>query len=175
MPNTLEVLQQLLIRKNISTLPVLLAVLPNPASLATQQIRSSLGPNVDLLYCFYRNDSYEAPSSYIIKSLDTDSRTLVNYNELEEMTVSEFQQVTEKLASRGEVIYHFEGRIPDVTARCMDYIRIHYPEVRISVEVEKASRDGLQALATKADAVFYSKSWAKVGVLFATKAFLLIS
>jgi ketohexokinase len=171
-PNTLEVLQQLLTRKNISALPVLLAVLPNSASLAAQQIRSSLGPDVDLLHCFYRNDSFEAPSSYIIRSLDTDSRTIVNYNELEEMTVSEFQQVTEKLASRGEVIYHFEGRIPDVTARCMDYIRIHHPEARISVEVEKPSRDGLQALAQKADAIFYSKSWAKVGGIVRYEAFV---
>ena len=171
MPNTLEVLQQLLTKKNISTPLVLLAVLPNSVSLATQQIRSSLGPNVDLLHCFYRNDSFEAPSSYIIKSLDTDSRTLVNYNELDEMTVSEFQQVAEKLASRTELIYHFEGRIPDVTARCMEFIRLHHPEATISVEVEKPSRDGLQALAQKADAVFYSKSWAKVGRIVRYKAF----
>jgi ketohexokinase len=170
-PNTLEVLQQLLTMKDISTLPILLAVLPNSASRATQHIRSSLGPNVDLLHCFYRDDSFEAPSSYIIKSLDTDSRTIVSYNELEEMTVSEFRQVTEKLASRREVIYHFEGRIPEVTAKCMDYIRIHDPEARISVEVEKPGRDGLQALAQKADAVFYSKSWAKVGGIVRYKAF----
>lgn len=171
MPNTLEVLQQLLTRRNISTVPVLLAVLPNSVSLASQQIRSSLGPHVNLSHCFYRNDSLEAPSSYIIKSLDTDSRTIVNYNELEEMTVSEFQQVTEKLASRRGMIYHFEGRIPDVTAKCMNYIRIHHIEARISVEVEKPGRDGLQALAQKADAVFYSKSWAKVDVLFVTNNF----
>lgn len=158
-------------RKKISTLLVLLSVLPDSASLASQQIRSSLSPNVDLSNCFYRKDSFEAPSSYIIKSLNTDSRTIVNYNELKEMTVSEFEQITAKLASTGEVIYHFEGRIPVVTAKCMDYIKIHCPAARISVEVEKAGRGGLQALAQKADAVFYSKSWAKVGGMFATKPF----
>jgi hypothetical protein len=84
------------------------------------------------------------------------------------MNVSEFENVADKLASStdGQMIYHFEGRIPDVTVKCMDYVRNHYPEAKISVECEKPNREGLQALAQKADIVFYSKSWARVSQVY---------
>ena len=55
-----------------------------------------------------------------------------------------------------------QGRIPDVTLACIRYLRERHPSVRISVEVEKPGRPGLQELAAEADAVFYSKSWAQV-------------
>jgi len=44
----------------------------------------------------------------------------------------------------------------------MQYLRQRYPRVRISVEVEKPGRVGLQELAAEADVVFYAKSWAQV-------------
>ena len=44
----------------------------------------------------------------------------------------------------------------------MKYLRERYPLSRISVEVEKPGRPGLQELAAEADVVFYSKSWANV-------------
>ena len=56
----------------------------------------------------------------------------------------------------------YKGRIPDVTLWSMQYLRKHHPAVRISVEVEKPGREGLQDLAALADVVFYSKSWAQV-------------
>lgn len=55
-----------------------------------------------------------------------------------------------------------KGRIPDVTLNCIQYLRQRYPEVRVSVEVEKSGREGLQKLAEEADVIFYSKSWAMV-------------
>ncbi|ERF75702.1 hypothetical protein EPUS_01532 [Endocarpon pusillum Z07020] len=160
-PNTLEVLQQVLRWKSISAPLILLAVLPNRSSPATEEIRASLGPHVDFAHCFYRKTSSVAPSSYIFKSLATDSRTLVNYSDLEEMNTSEFEQAISKFANQPDSIYHFEGRIPDVTAECIDCIRIRDPKATISVEVEKPNREGLQRLAQKADVVFYSKSWAQ--------------
>jgi ketohexokinase len=45
----------------------------------------------------------------------------------------------------------------------MRYLRQRFPAIRISVEVEKPARAGLQDLAADADVVFYSKSWAQVG------------
>lgn len=45
---------------------------------------------------------------------------------------------------------------------CIRYLRQKFPTVRVSVEVEKPGRPGLQELATEADVVFYSKSWAQV-------------
>ena len=58
---------------------------------------------------------------------------------------------------------NFKGRIPEVTLECMRYLRQYFPRVRISVEVEKPARTGLQDLAVVADVVFFSKSWAQVG------------
>jgi ketohexokinase len=52
--------------------------------------------------------------------------------------------------------------MPDVTTACIKYIRDHFPGARISVEVEKPGRPGLQELAETADVVFYSKGWAQV-------------
>ena len=45
----------------------------------------------------------------------------------------------------------------------MRYLRERFPTVKISVEVEKPARTGLQDLAVNADVVFYFKSWAQVG------------
>ena len=65
-------------------------------------------------------------------------------------------------------IDNFKGRIPEVTLECMRYLRQCFPRVRISVEVEKPARTGLQDLAVVADVVFFSKSWAQVGGLQST-------
>lgn len=181
MPNTLEVLQQLLFQnQNQFVPPVLVSVLPASSSTAAQQIASSLGRNVDLTHCIYRGSSTEAPSSYIVRSQTTDSRTIVNYSELAEMTIDEFARVADSVSGKAKT-YHFEvlhntsqtshpsqvltktkGRIPDVTAQCIKHLRQEQPKVRISVEVEKANRPGLEELARLADVVFYSKSWAQV-------------
>ena len=52
--------------------------------------------------------------------------------------------------------------MPEVTLECMLYLRRRFPALRISVEVEKPGREGLQELAAEADLVFYSKGWAQV-------------
>jgi len=52
--------------------------------------------------------------------------------------------------------------MPDVTVECIRYLRQNHPKLKVSVEVEKPNRVGLQELAAEADIVFYSKSWAKV-------------
>lgn len=109
-PNTLEVLQQLIEGKNKdkqqqqqlkdekhASSPVLIAVLPAASSPASQFIRDSLGPAVDVTHCLYREAHTEPASSYIIKSRTSGSRTIVNYNELPEMTSAEFGAAVEKL------------------------------------------------------------------------------
>lgn len=55
-----------------------------------------------------------------------------------------------------------QGRIPETTLQCIQHLRLHHPQSRISVEVEKPGRDGLRELAREADVVFYSRSWAEV-------------
>lgn len=59
-----------------------------------------------------------------------------------------------------------QGRIPDVTLACIQYLRKQFPSIRVSVEAEKPGRSGLQELADAADMVFFSKSWAQVSFTF---------
>ncbi|KAJ5787688.1 hypothetical protein N7457_002678 [Penicillium paradoxum] len=163
-PNTLEVLGQLLqhgpSRDKYSL--NLLSVLPSRSSVAFQQIKLSLGNNVRLDDCIYREQFSEPASSYIIASQATSSRTIVNYNELPEMTQGEFAIAVEPLRTTNDRLwFHFEGRSPDVTFDCIDYIRLHFPGAKVSVEVEKPGRAGLQELANLADVVMYSKGWAQ--------------
>ena len=201
-PNTLEVLQQLVGRRDNEEEPslVLCSVLPSRSSPATQQIQSSFGRNVDLTQCLYRADHLEPASSYIIRSLASGSRTLVNYNALPEMTSAEFIAVADRLEAEA-IWYHFEarsneavsdtenpkeirhhfiltyvqGRMPEVILECIRHLRCSHPSTKISVEVEKPGRAGLEELAAEADVVFISRSWAQASCSHLSVKFLLIT
>lgn len=182
--NTLEVLSQLLDSSSchkdttIASLH-LISTLPSLSSPAIATLASSLTARVNIKHSIYREAHEEPASSYIIRSRETGSRTIVNYNDLSEMTVDEFTEAVDKIAvethdANAEEAsqqgssdidgtgywFHFEGRIPAVTLSCIRFLRKSYPQARLSVEVEKAGRDGLEELAREADVVFYSRSWA---------------
>ncbi|OQD76040.1 hypothetical protein PENDEC_c005G01909 [Penicillium decumbens] len=162
-PNTLEVLQQLVAHPSTEKRPLLnlVSILPGRETSTSQQLRSAFEPHVRLDHCIYREQFQEPASSYIIKSQSTGSRTIVNYNELPEMTIEEFTQIADKLGPQA-TWFHFEGRIPDVILGCIQYLKRQFPSVRVSIEAEKPGRPGLQELADAADVVFISKSWALV-------------
>ncbi|KAI0471063.1 Ribokinase-like protein [Xylariaceae sp. FL0804] len=183
-PNTLEVLQQLLrLRGRAATAtaaaatatapvtgtvvtPYLISCLPARGAAATAQIVESFGPDalVDLSECVYRAGSEQPASSYIIRSAATGSRTLVNYNDLPEMTAAEFVAAADRLSGDDDyqnTWFHFEGRIPETTLQCIRWLRRSDAGVRVSVEIEKPGREGLEDLAAEADVVFYSRSWAE--------------
>ncbi|KXJ97004.1 hypothetical protein Micbo1qcDRAFT_211272 [Microdochium bolleyi] len=194
--NTIEVLQELDIaarrrekedqgRSCPSISSHLVAVLPRRSSAAVELIRQSLhcgdddnadddddrraaGSGVSLGSCLFREEHEEPASAHIIRSESTGSRTIVNYNDLPEMTVEEFRAIAdgivagrEEAAVGGEAWFHFEGRIPDVTLECMRYLRQRH-QVQVSVEIEKPGRQGLQELVAEADIVFFSRAWAQV-------------
>ncbi|KAA8633531.1 hypothetical protein SMACR_02593 [Sordaria macrospora] len=132
--------------------------------------------SVDFGHCLYRKGHHEAASSYIIRSGATGSRTIVNYNDLPEMTTDEFVNIVHGFAAMPEdqshdgstsnlfgedYWWHFEGRIPETTMQCIHHLRQVLPGSTISVEVEKPGREGLVELAAESDVVFYSKSWAE--------------
>jgi ketohexokinase len=108
-PNTLEVLSQLQAHSSSSALVelVLFAVFPARESAATQMITSSL-PGVDLSHCIYRDDCVEAASSYIIRSEESGSRTIVNYNDLTEMSFEEFETFVRDMSPAVNEHWHFE-------------------------------------------------------------------
>ncbi|KAK3378459.1 Ribokinase-like protein [Podospora didyma] len=186
-PNTLEVLQQLLYSdsrqqqqqhgpRTTKITPHLVSCLPQAQAAATRTIVSSFGGQhqppgqdegkenmIDFSHCLFREGHDEAASSYIIRSAETGSRTIVNFNDLPEMTFGEFQMIADKFAtteSGADCWWHFEGRIPETTLQCIRYLRQVIAGSTISVEVEKPGRQGLVELATESDVVFYSQSWA---------------
>ncbi|QDS72465.1 hypothetical protein FKW77_009798 [Venturia effusa] len=179
-PNTLEVLNELKkARKNITSHqlrpdlqdvpPVVLnlvSVLPSPYSAASRFICSSL-PSSNFDHCIFRGFDYqESSSSYILLSAETGSRTIVNHQPLPDMTFDEFRQIVDEfkqldvMEDRGkDQWWHFEGRIPETTLRCMEYLIETLPNAKISVEVEKPNRPGLEEMAVMAHIVFYARSW----------------
>lgn len=78
--------------------------------MASQQIQSAFEPAVHLDRCIYREEFSEPASSYIIKSQGTGSRTIVNYNELPEMSVEELRGVIDEVGPR-TTWFHFEVNI----------------------------------------------------------------
>lgn len=135
--NSLDVLAQLLQfreeKTGATTEPLhAVAVLPARSSPAIKEIQDSLGPSVDLSRCFYREGCTEPASSYIIKSQETGSRTIVNYNELPEMTVDEFVGMTHGLPSGRRMWFHFEVR-EYILCRCSAYMETRGSELRLNL------------------------------------------
>lgn len=164
-PNSLEVLQQL----TTSLTLYVVSPLPRRDSIASNRILSSFGTDsrINLSRCLFREEYEEAASSYIIRSEATGTRTLVNYNALPEMTADEFSRtVINTIPEDEEAWWHFEGRIPGVTAECVRAIKRKHPRATVSVEIEKPGREGLIELANEADVVFYSRTWAEVRRLY---------
>ncbi|KAF2837919.1 Ribokinase-like protein [Patellaria atrata CBS 101060] len=178
-PNTLSVLAQLLaFHVSPPFLPTLCSPMPEPdhpdfylaqnsfnshAGVEPGPISGALpaqeaGCNVDLGSCIWRDAPL--PRSYILVSQETGSRTIVSTSMGKEMTVREFEGVVKGIGKEG-VWWHFEGRIPNIALECMKLLRHRLPHARISVEIEKPGRDGLQAMAAEADVVFYSRAWAQ--------------
>ena len=178
-PNSLEVLQQLLVcykarQESRSEVQLsLIATMPAQNSVDTAFMSSSL-KGVDLGHCVFREESTDPVSSYIVSSEANNSRTIINHNALAEMTFDEFVSRADDIlnsTSADQMWFHFEGRIPATTLECMHYLRlhpafdsiesvVHRKQLKISVELEKPRREGLQELAREADVVFYSKAWA---------------
>ncbi|KND93621.1 Ketohexokinase [Tolypocladium ophioglossoides CBS 100239] len=165
-PNSLEVLQQLL-GGHDDVCPYLVSCLPEQSSPATRRVMASFGSNtrVDFRHCIYRQGYTEAASCYIIRSEESGSRTLVNYNDLPEMTTREFEDIVRSFSAVQDTWWHFEGRIPDTTLDCIRMLRNTLPAAQISIEIEKPGRQGLPELAAEADVVFYSRAWAEYIVL----------
>ncbi|KAH8719445.1 hypothetical protein GQ44DRAFT_741946 [Phaeosphaeriaceae sp. PMI808] len=148
----------------------LIPVLPDEQSKDTTNIHASL-PDVQLQGPF-RKGLQHAPTSFIIQSKQTASRTIVSHSSgLPEMTSSEFMSALPSMNSvdiskphaHPEMWIHFEGRNPEVTVDCVRRVReISTPgELIISVECEKPERTLMAEAIPYADVVFYSKDWAE--------------
>ncbi|KAH8166163.1 hypothetical protein CIB48_g2095 [Xylaria polymorpha] len=145
----------------------LIAVLPSRQSTATGKIEESLGSGISLQACLFREEYDNPPSSYIIRSVATDSRTIINYNVLPEMTCDDISRTADAMNLEGNTLYHFEGRIPDVTLQCLKYLRRSQAGVCISVELEKPARDRATGTTTLKSVFERKPSWPRMPYFYA--------
>ncbi|KAI0157423.1 Ribokinase-like protein [Xylariaceae sp. FL1272] len=177
-PNLLQVFQQLLLSRQGAddngrgVNLYLVTCLPSPDAPAINTITESFDRTtlVDISKSIYRDGYQEPASCYVIRSEATGSRTSVNYNDLPDMTFDEFVHAVEDLT--GYTWFHFEGRIPSTTLQCIQWLRRSRPNAKVSVEIEKPGRMGLEELAVAADVVFYSRSWAESKAYESAEEFL---
>jgi ketohexokinase len=95
------------------------------------------------------------PTSYITLNQRNGSRTIVHYRDLLEYSLTDFQ--TLPLEQAGWL--HFEGRNVIEVRAMIDAAKQHYPDLRISVEIEKPRPD-IETLWHGADVLLFSRHYA---------------
>jgi len=97
------------------------------------------------------------PTSYVILSRATGSRTILHYRDLPELSAAGFAGIR----LEGYDWVHFEGRDPEETAPMVrDCARRRLPGTGISLEVEKP-RPQIESLFTGPDVLVFSRSYAE--------------
>ncbi len=97
----------------------------------------------------------DTPTSYIVHSMDTGSRTIIHYRDLPEYGRQDFASVS--LEDLDWI--HFEGRNTPETTAMMERVKAERPSLRCSLEVEKP-RPGIEALFPLADVLLFSRGYA---------------
>jgi ketohexokinase len=94
---------------NLHNPPLLIASLPKQGSDDYNFIKESL-PGVILDESPIHESATAAPRSYIIRSVETNSRTIVNHNELNELTLDQLEQVFHSRTAKSINWWHIEVR-----------------------------------------------------------------
>jgi ketohexokinase len=95
------------------------------------------------------------PTSYVVLSQATGSRTIVHYRRLPELTAAQFAGID--LAPYDWV--HFEGRAPAETAAMCHAVRGRSPRCTVSLELEKPRPHGADLLVGP-QVIFFSRVYA---------------
>ena len=98
----------------------------------------------------------KVPTSYITLCRDTGSRTICHYRDLPEYNFQAFKKINLHTFNW----LHFEGRNIDQTRQMMAYSKKHYPDIPISIEIEKP-RDGIESLIQYAKTILFSRHYAQ--------------
>jgi ketohexokinase len=112
---------------------------------------------IDLRHC-RRQPQGRNPTSYILISRATGSRSIVHYRDLPEFTYADFAAVD--LADFDWL--HFEGRNVAEMLRMLQRVRQRAPRLPISVEIEKPRPD-IGKLLPWADLLLFSRAYAQAG------------
>lgn len=103
-----------------------------------------------------RLDRGKMPTSYITLSEASGSRSIVHYRDCPELPFSHFSRLDLSVYDW----LHFEGRNIDELSRMLQWVKLNYPALRCSLEVEKP-RQGIEALFELADVLMFSKPYAQ--------------
>ena len=101
-------------------------------------------------------DQGKMPTSYITLSEASGSRSIVHYRDCPELPFSHFSQLDLSVYDW----LHFEGRNIDELSRMLQWVKLNYPTLRRSLEVEKP-RPGIEALFELADVLMFSRPYAQ--------------
>ena len=96
------------------------------------------------------------PTSYILLNQQNGSRTIVHYRDLPEFSFNDFQRIN-------LIIFnwlHFEARQIAETAQMIRQAKQQYPNLPISLEVEKP-RPQVEQLFAQVDVILFSKTFAQ--------------
>lgn len=121
-----------------------------------QVIRSTLARHAIDMSAVELRPKGKTPTSYITLSQRTASRTIQHYRDLPEYALAHFRAID--LA--GFDWLHFEGRDIPATRLMLERAGSLYPELPLSVEIEKP-RTGIEQLFPLADVLIFSHAYAK--------------
>lgn len=95
------------------------------------------------------------PTSYVLHSRATGSRSIVHYRDLPEYDADSFRRID----LTGFDWVHFEGRNVAATEQMLAHLRAQRPELPVSLEIEKP-RPGIERLFPHADLLLFSRVYA---------------
>lgn len=98
----------------------------------------------------------QTPTSYVLQSSHTGSRTITHFRDLEELSFDYFAKVEIEQYDW----LHFEGRNIENLSGMLNIARTFLTHQPISLEIEKA-RDGIEALFPHANVLIFSHHYAK--------------
>jgi len=97
-----------------------------------------------------------SPSSHILLSSTTGERTIVHYRDLPELNFSDINKFDFSVYDW----LHVEGRNVAETLKILQQVRSHFPNIRISLELEKP-RDDIECLFDYVDILLCGKNFAQ--------------
>jgi len=96
------------------------------------------------------------PTSYILLSREKASRSITHYRNLVEYSFNAFRLIPLEDFD----CLHFEGRNVAQVLKMMAYCKVHYPKLKLSLEIEKP-RPQIDSLFKYADVILFSKHYAE--------------
>jgi ketohexokinase len=110
---------------------------------------------IDMTHCAVITGGH-APTSYITLNQNNGSRTIVHYRELPEYGFEHFMAKVNQHPLNDVDWLHLEGRNVPETVKILEFVRHHYPGLKLSLEIEKP-RQHIEQLYSHGDMLLFSR------------------